>query len=135
MTSISKRTKHIRVRYYFIKDHISTGGIVVKHCPTGEILADHFTKPLQGTFFRKFRAEIQVIPATTIDEEICWDAPGPFNVVPETTITATSKPSTQECVGEEQNYDLQMDTSRITGVKKGLDNNCCRGMKSRAEYK
>ena len=38
-------------------------------------------------------------------------------MAPETTNTATSKPSTQECVGEEQNYDLHMDTSRITGDK------------------
>ena len=38
-------------------------------------------------------------------------------MAPETTNTSTSKPSTQECVGEEQNYDLHMDTSRITGDK------------------
>ena len=37
-------------------------------------------------------------------------------------------------VGEEQNYDLHMDTSRITENEKGLDNNCCRGTKSCAEH-
>ena len=35
MASRSKRKKHIRVRYYFIKDHISMEDMVLKHCPTG----------------------------------------------------------------------------------------------------
>jgi hypothetical protein len=43
--SSSKRTKHIRVRYFFIKDQVNNGDITLKHCPTGEMLADHFTKP------------------------------------------------------------------------------------------
>jgi hypothetical protein len=51
-----KRTKHINVRYFFIKDRIGSGEITVNHCPAAEMLADHFTKPLQGTMFRKFRA-------------------------------------------------------------------------------
>jgi hypothetical protein len=54
--SISKRTKYIRVSYFFIKYRVSNGDITLKHCPAGEMLADHFTKPLQGALFRKFRA-------------------------------------------------------------------------------
>ena len=34
MASSSNWKKHIRVWYYFIKDQISTGYRVVKHCPT-----------------------------------------------------------------------------------------------------
>jgi hypothetical protein len=60
--SSSKRTKHIRVRYFFIKDRIRNGDISVKHCPTGDMVGDHFTKPLQGAQFRKFRADIQGVP-------------------------------------------------------------------------
>ena len=67
MVSRSKLEKHIRVRYYFIKNHIYTGEIVVKHYPTAEMLADHFTKPLQGALFQKIRAEIQGITATMTD--------------------------------------------------------------------
>ena len=61
MTSSSEHMKHIRVGYYFIKDHIYTVDIVVKHCPTEKILSDHFTKPLQGALFQKFRAEIELM--------------------------------------------------------------------------
>jgi hypothetical protein len=68
--SSSKRTKHIRVRYLFIKDRIGNGDISVKHCPTGDMVADHFTKPLQGAQFRKFRAEIQGEPTDMSDLDI-----------------------------------------------------------------
>ena len=57
MASRSKRTSHIRVIYYFIKYRISIGDVVVKHSPTEEMLADHFTKPLQGKLFRKIQGE------------------------------------------------------------------------------
>ena len=60
--SSTKNTKCINVRYYFIKDPVETGDVVVKHCLTEEVLGDHFTKPLQGALFRKFRVEIMNIP-------------------------------------------------------------------------
>jgi hypothetical protein len=50
-SSSGKRTKHIYVRYFFIKDRISSREVTVKHCPAMEMLADHFTKPLQATMF------------------------------------------------------------------------------------
>ena len=54
----TKNMKHINVRYYFIKDLVETGEVVINNCPTEEILGDHFTKPLQGALFSNFRAEI-----------------------------------------------------------------------------
>ena len=57
----SKRTKHIRVRYYFIKDWIAAGDIVVKHCPVREILADHFTVGKTLTGYKKGRP-LPVLP-------------------------------------------------------------------------
>ena len=57
----TKNTKQINVRYYFIKDRVETRDVVIEHCLTGKMLGDHFTKPLQGALFRKFRAEIMNI--------------------------------------------------------------------------
>ena len=48
MASRSKQTKHIRVRYYFIKDIISTGDIVVKYCTIREMLASNLPRPYRG---------------------------------------------------------------------------------------
>jgi hypothetical protein len=53
--SSGKRTRHINIRYYFVKDRIDNGELRVEYCPTEEMLADIFTKPLQGALFRKFR--------------------------------------------------------------------------------
>ena len=43
---ITQRKKHIRVRYFLIKERIGVGDLKVKHCPMDEILMDHFTKNL-----------------------------------------------------------------------------------------
>ena len=54
--SSTKNIKHINVSYYFIKYRLENGDVVIEHCPTKEMLGDHFTKPLQGALFRKLRA-------------------------------------------------------------------------------
>jgi len=53
--SSGKRTKHIAIRYFFVTDRIKAGEISPKWCPTGEMIADFLTKPLQGAMFCKFR--------------------------------------------------------------------------------
>jgi hypothetical protein len=57
-TSSSKRTRHIQIRYYFVTDQISKKNIVIQHCPTKSMVADFFTKPLQGSAFYEFRKAI-----------------------------------------------------------------------------
>ena len=38
-----------------MKNKLDTKNISILYCTTGEILADFYTKPLQGSLFRKFR--------------------------------------------------------------------------------
>jgi hypothetical protein len=59
--SSSKRTRHINIRYFFVSDRIANNEMSVEYCPTGNMVADFFTKPLQGTPFRKFRDDIMNI--------------------------------------------------------------------------
>ena len=54
--SSTKRTRHLDVRYFFVTDRISKVDVVVEYCPTGDMLSNVLTKPLQGAAFRKFRA-------------------------------------------------------------------------------
>ena len=56
--SSSNRTKHINVRYYFIKDVINRGEATLEHMSTDKMWADYFTKPLQGKKFIEFRKNI-----------------------------------------------------------------------------
>jgi hypothetical protein len=53
--SSGKRTRHINIRYFFVTDRIANGELTIEYCPTKEMFADFFTKPLQGTPFRTFR--------------------------------------------------------------------------------
>ena len=56
--STSDRTRHINVRYFFLKDRAEANEIDVKYIPTTEMVADILTKPLQGELFRKLRATL-----------------------------------------------------------------------------
>ena len=56
--SCGPNSRHIDIRYFFIKDRLGIENIDVQYCPTEEMLADFFTKPLQGSLFRKFREVI-----------------------------------------------------------------------------
>ena len=59
--SAGQRSRHINVRYFFLKDRVASGDIVLLHCPTLDMIADFFTKPLQGKLFRRFRDVIMGI--------------------------------------------------------------------------
>jgi len=48
-----KRTKHLDVRYFYVKDLIERGVLSVNHCVSDDMIADFFTKPLQGSRFKK----------------------------------------------------------------------------------
>ena len=54
----TKRTKHRDIQYFYVGDHIQNKTLSLKHCPTEEILADYFTKPLQGSLFLRLHNHI-----------------------------------------------------------------------------
>ncbi len=51
--SSTKRTRHLNIRHFFVKDQVDKGNLTIKFCPTEEMLADYFTKPLTGHLFHK----------------------------------------------------------------------------------
>ena len=53
--SSGKRTRHIDIRFYFVADRVANGDLRIEHCPTEDMVADFFTKPLQGALFYKLR--------------------------------------------------------------------------------
>ena len=106
--SSSKQTRHIEVQYYFITDHIDRDRVRVSYCPTGDMLADYFSKPLQGSLFRKFHNLILNI--STKDELKVW-------------------PGEQECVGT-NSEDTNMTSPKeeqsvmtVHGIPQGSTNN------------
>ena len=53
--SSSNKTRHIHIRYFFVHDVLNQEDIELKHCKTDEMVADFYTKPLQGKQFLKLR--------------------------------------------------------------------------------
>ena len=47
----SKRTCHMNIRYFFVKDRVESKELSIEHCPTEDMVAYYFTKPLQGRLF------------------------------------------------------------------------------------
>jgi hypothetical protein len=56
--SCGPNSRHIDIRYFFIKDRLESDGFEVRYCPTEQMLADFFTKPLQGALFRRLKAVV-----------------------------------------------------------------------------
>ena len=56
--STSERTRHIKIRYFFITHYIETDEIVIVHMPTKSMIADALTKPLHGTLFIEMTAAL-----------------------------------------------------------------------------
>ena len=52
------RTKHINVRYFFVHDRIEKGEVNLVYTPTEDMVADFFTKPLNGSLFAKLRSKL-----------------------------------------------------------------------------
>ena len=55
------RTKHIDIRFHFLRDHVEKGDIVLQFVESDHQLADIFTKPLDSSRFSALRGELGVV--------------------------------------------------------------------------
>ena len=53
-----RRTRHMDVRYHFIRDQINDGIITVRYCATRDMLADVLTKVMPRPAFLRLRDKI-----------------------------------------------------------------------------
>ena len=56
--SCTGNSRHINVRYFWVKDRIDKGEVRVEYLPTHLMLADYYTKPLMGSKFNLLREYI-----------------------------------------------------------------------------
>ena len=91
--SSSKRTKHIKAKYFFVTDKVAQGDVVIEHKSTNDMWIDSHTKPKQGTPFRLDRSYVMNCPLIIPDETLN----APIKAI------SNSKPMAeqrlQECVG------------------------------------
>ena len=64
-SSSSKRTRHMDIRFFFIKDRVASKEVRIEYRPTGDMIADFFTKPLQGRQFYKLRDQVMNIDSNS----------------------------------------------------------------------
>ena len=53
--SCTDNSRHIEIKYFWVKDMVDKRKIRIKYCPTWLMLADYFSKPLQESLFKKYR--------------------------------------------------------------------------------
>ena len=66
--SAGGKSRHINIIYFFIKDVLKRESKDLMHCPAERMIADYYTKPLQGSLSRKLRDTMMVL-APFPDEE------------------------------------------------------------------
>jgi hypothetical protein len=54
----SSRTRHVSIRYFFVKDYVERKEVIIEYMPTEEMIADILTKPLTGELFFKLRDKL-----------------------------------------------------------------------------
>jgi hypothetical protein len=54
----SDRTRHIKNRYFWVKDYVQSGDLKIEYLETGKMVSDILTKPLVGAKFYKLRAAL-----------------------------------------------------------------------------
>jgi hypothetical protein len=118
--SCGKKTKHIKAKFFLIKDRVDDGEIKVIDCPTEVMWADIMTKPLQGTAFRVMRAELMNCPVNYEDptEEEAKETKRTQPISALKTVTwksdvASPFKTPKECVGQDGNRVVRMSTHRV----------------------
>ena len=54
--SNAEKTRHIAIRYFWIKDRIMSKEVEINYCPTDDMIAGVVTKPLTGAKFIYLRS-------------------------------------------------------------------------------
>ena len=75
--SSSRRTRHFDIRFFNVKDKLQLNNVKVVYCPTEKMVADFFTKPLQGAQFRLLRRVIMGMDPVSILELSKGELVGP----------------------------------------------------------
>ena len=68
--SKGEKSRHIDIRYFFIQDILKREKIDLLHCKTDKMIADYFTKPLQGALFKKLRGYIMGQAVIPMEERV-----------------------------------------------------------------
>jgi hypothetical protein len=65
------RSKHIEIKYHFIRDVVQRGAVKLQYIRTDEQVADILTKPLSRLKFVYFRDKLGLVENVSLAEREC----------------------------------------------------------------
>jgi hypothetical protein len=65
------RSKHVEIKYHYIRDMVQRKAVLVQYLPTDEQIADVLTKPLAKSKFEYFRDKLGVVENAPLAEREC----------------------------------------------------------------
>jgi hypothetical protein len=65
------RSKHIEIRYHFIRDRIQKGAVKLQYIPTDQQVVDILTKPLAKGKFEAFRDRLGLVQNSFLAKREC----------------------------------------------------------------
>ena len=65
------RSKHIEIRYHYVRNMVQRRAISLRYIPTDEQTADVLTKPLSKTKFEYFRDKLGLVENASLAEREC----------------------------------------------------------------
>ena len=65
------RSKHMEMRYHYLRDMVQRRAISLRYIPTDEQTADVLTKPLSKTKFEYFRGKLLVVENAPFAKREC----------------------------------------------------------------
>ena len=64
------RTKHIDIKYHFVRDKIKSSELVIEYKATQEMVADALTKPVSKVKIYDFIKQVNMQDATRAEKEV-----------------------------------------------------------------
>jgi hypothetical protein len=58
---LHERSRHIDIKYHYVRDLVEQGKLRIKYIPTTKMVADGFTKPLERTAFNRFIVQLGMV--------------------------------------------------------------------------
>ncbi len=114
--SSGKKTKHIKAKFFFIKEKVNDGEVQVLDCPTGEMWVDVLTKPLQEIGFRTMQAKLMNFAIDYQDEEMTNKSISTTKLLPTRGIIRNPSKAPQECVEHKGLTAARQGTDRQVGL-------------------
>ena len=63
------KSKHIDIRYHFVREHVQSGAIRLEYCPSEKMLADVLTKALPSPRHKLLSSTLMGCPSDDEGEE------------------------------------------------------------------